>query len=192
MAYNRNHAKRLLSDSEMPLFVASLRDHIGDLSPGDLKKKIERTRKLRDKYTDLYRRQSLASRKRTGSKRGTTGIANERTSQKATVFSEVLTRFETQLAKVERANARESKRAALERARKAKGGGGRTTPKQTPAAAKNARATTKGKTQGPKDFMSEQANAARNRTKIASPRNKTISAHVGARGKRNQAKRDSR
>jgi hypothetical protein len=190
MAYNRNHARRLLTDSEMSLFESSLRDQIGSLTRADLRKKVERTRKLRDKYTDLYRRQSLATRDRTGSKRGRSGAANERTSQKATIFAEVLTRFETHLAKVERAEARESKRGALERARAAKGGGGRTTPKgsKAPAGTRSPRA----KTGGPKEFMSEGASSARNKAKVTSPRNKAISAHVGARGRRTQARRDSR
>jgi hypothetical protein len=194
MAYNRNHARRLLTANEMSLFESSLKDRIGDLSRTDLRKKIDRARKARDKYTDLYRRQSLAARDRTGSKRGASGAANERTQQKATMFAEVLTRLDDQLAKIERAEARETKKTALDRARK--GGTGRTTPKQAatkatkkaPAKAKKAGASPG----GPNRFQDEGAGAARSRAKIASPRNKKISAHVGAAGKRSQAKRDSR
>jgi hypothetical protein len=191
MSYNRNHAKRLLSDSEMQLFEVSLKENLDSLSRAELAKKIDRTRKLRDKYTDLFRRQSLATRNRTGSKRGTSGAANERTSQKATVFGEVLTRFETQLAKVDRTQARESRKAALERARAAKGGGGRTTPKGG-GKARVTKAPAKARAKGPKEFMDEGANKARQAAKVASPRNKKINASVGARGRRTQAKRDSR
>ena len=106
------------------------------------------------------------------------------------MFAEVLTRLEAQLAKVDRAEAREAKRRALARARKARGGGGRTTPKKATKRTSSAKA--KGTPTGPKEFQDEAANAARNRGKIASPRNKAISAHVGARGRRSQAKRDSR
>ena len=192
MAYNRNHARQLLNDSEHALFESSLAENIGRLSRSDLNKKIERTRKLRDKYTDLFRRQSLTTRDRTGSKRGQSGVANERTQQKATMLGEVLTRFENQLAKLDRAKARESKRVALERARKARGSSGRTTPKKAERATAK-KAGSKGvKQDGTKDFMSEGASAARNKDKIASPRNQAITAHVGARGRRSQAKRDSR
>lgn len=190
MAYNRNHARRLLAANEMSLFEASLKDRIAELSRSELRKKVDRARKLRDKYTDLYRRQSLATRERTGTKRGGSGIANERTQQKAAMFAEVLTRLETQMAKVDRAEARESKRRALARARKAKGGGARTTPKRSTGTSKATRA--RPAPSGPKGFQDEAANAARNRGKLASPRNKAISAHVGARGRRSQAKRDSR
>ena len=191
MSYNRNHARQLLNASEMQLFEASLKENIGSLSRAELAKKVDRTRKVRDKYTDLFRRQSLATRDRTGTKRGTSGAANERTSQKATMFAEVLTRFETQRDKLDRQQARESKQAALEKARAAKGGGGRTTPKGT-AAKKATKAPAKARTKGPKEFMDEGANAARQAAKVASPRNKKINASVGARGRRTQAKRDSR
>ncbi|MGY6501248.1 MAG: hypothetical protein ACXIVQ_10215 [Acidimicrobiales bacterium] len=191
MAYNRNHARAMLTDTERELFEISLSDRVGELSRAELVKKVQRSRKLRDKYTDLYRRQSLETRARTGTKRGSTGQANARTQQKADMFGEVLARFEAHLDRIDRAAAKESKRAALERSRKAKGGGGRTTPKKSARARKKAPS---GGTapDGPKEFMTEGAAAARDRGKIASPRNKSISAHVGAKGRRNQAKRDAR
>lgn len=190
MSYNRNHARRLLNASELQLFEASLKENIGSLSRAELARKVDRTRKLRDKYSDLFRRQSLATRDRTGTKRGTSGAANERTSQKATVFAEVLTRFETQLDKVDRASARQSKKEALERARASKGGGGRTTPKGTTTT--RAATPAKARAKGPKQFMDEGASTARHAAKVTSPRNKKISASVRARGQRSQAKRDAR
>jgi hypothetical protein len=191
MSYNRNHARRLLNANEMQLFEASLKENVGSLSRAELIKKIKRTRNLRDKHSDLFRRQSLTTRDRTGTKRGASGSANERTAQKATVFAEVLTRFETHLDKIDRAQARESKKAALEKARAAKGGGGRTTPKGS-ASKRTTTAPAKARAKGPKEFMDEGANKARHAAKVSSPRNKKINASVGARGRRTQARRDSR
>ena len=97
MAYNRNHARALCNDSEYDLFTASLADSISQLTAAQLRSKIKRARTLRDKNADLFRRQSLALRDTTGTKRGKTGAANERTEQKARLFDETLKRFEKRL-----------------------------------------------------------------------------------------------
>lgn len=101
MAYNRKQARALSNDSEYELFSASMADAIGALTPAQLRAKIKRARTLRDKNADLFRRQSLAMQETTGSKRGRTGAANDRTEQKARLFDETLKRFEARLAKLE-------------------------------------------------------------------------------------------
>jgi hypothetical protein len=210
MAYNRNTVRNLLSASEMELFEGSLDDKIGAWDRTRLRNKITRSRKLRDKYRDLYRRQSLSTRDRTGTKRGPSGLANERSQQKHEVFAEVLTRYERQLEKLERAGAREAERvrkaelrsaaqdaraekAKATKARKAAKGrkGGRTT---TPRSEGDDAPSAPGKgTAGrAKTYKSEQALAARNAQKLDSPRGKKVQAHVRSQGQRNQAKRDSR
>lgn len=100
MAYNRRQARAICNDTEYELFTASLADSITELTPAQLRAKIKRARTLRDKNTDLFRRQSLAMQESTGSKRGGTGSANQRTEQKARLFDEVLKRFEARLDKV--------------------------------------------------------------------------------------------
>ncbi|TVP79539.1 hypothetical protein [Thioalkalivibrio sp.] len=100
MAYNRNQARALCNDSEYALFTASLADSIDQLTAAQLRSKIKRARTLRDKNADLFRRQSLALRDTTGTKRGKTGAANERTEQKARLFDETLKRFEKRLEKI--------------------------------------------------------------------------------------------
>nr|WP_296748930.1 hypothetical protein [Thioalkalivibrio sp.] len=100
MAYNRNQARALCNDSEYELFTASLADSISPLTAAQLRGKIKRARTLRDKNADLFRRQSLALRETTGTKRGKTGAANERTEQKARLFDETLKRFEKRLEKI--------------------------------------------------------------------------------------------
>lgn len=100
MAYNRNQARALTNASEYELFTSSLADAITGLTPAQLRGKVTRTRNLRDKNTDLFRRQSLSVKETSGSKRGRTGAANQRTEQKAKLFDETLKRYENRLAKL--------------------------------------------------------------------------------------------
>jgi len=112
MPYNRATAKSLLTSAELVLFDAGRRDAIAKFDQRTLNAKISRTRKLRDKYRDLYRRQRLATRERTGAKRGPGGATNLRTKDKEGLFGELLARFEAQLAKVVMADRRAAERAA--------------------------------------------------------------------------------
>lgn len=93
MAYNRSHARVLCTKSEYELFTASLSDNIRQLTPARLRAKIDRTRRLRDKYRDLYKRQRLATRSRTGTKKGNMPDSNARTEEKAKLFAEALDRL---------------------------------------------------------------------------------------------------
>lgn len=106
MAYNRAQAQKLCNDSELQLVVASMADEVVKLTAAQLRSKITRARTLRDKNTDLFRRQTTATRSATNSKRGNTGVANQRTEQKARLFDETLKRLEVRLAKVEAAAAK--------------------------------------------------------------------------------------
>lgn len=112
MAYNRVQAQRLCNGTEFELFSLSLADAIAALTPAQLRSKLQRARTLRDKHTDLFRRQTASTRARTGTKRGGSGVANERSQQKAELFDQVLKRFEVRLAAVERAQARVAEKAA--------------------------------------------------------------------------------
>ncbi|HWI05072.1 MAG TPA: hypothetical protein VNT52_14770, partial [Acidimicrobiales bacterium] len=87
MTYNRNQARPLLNDTEYKLFISSLVDHIGELDRKALGQTITRTRRARDKYRDLAKRQNTATRERAGA-RGAAHTANERTAVKATIFGE--------------------------------------------------------------------------------------------------------
>ncbi len=70
MANDRANARKLLTAAEFKLFEASRRDAICKLDARTLRLKVELTRKRRDKYRDLYKRQRLAIRDQTGTKRG--------------------------------------------------------------------------------------------------------------------------
>ena len=97
MANDRANARKLLTAAEFKLFEASRRDAICRLDARTLKLKVELTRKRRDKYRDLYKRQRLAIRDQTGTKRGNSGAANARTKEKAALFEELRARFQARL-----------------------------------------------------------------------------------------------
>jgi len=119
MAYNRAQAQKLCNESELQLVVASMADEVVKLTAAQLRSKITRARTLRDKNTDLFRRQTTATRGATSAKRGNTGVANQRTQQKARLFDETLKRLETRLLKVEAAAAKLASKPAEKPAAKA-------------------------------------------------------------------------
>jgi single-stranded DNA-binding protein len=101
MAYNRAQALKICTAAEMEVFLSSLSDAIGTLTHAQLRSRIARARTLRDKNTDLFRRQASATRATTGTKRGASGDANRRTEQKAQIFAETLTRLEARQSAIE-------------------------------------------------------------------------------------------
>lgn len=178
MAYNRHHARSLCTAAEFQLFAASLAGTLRSLTPARLKAKLDRARKLRDKYRDLHQRQRLAARARTGSKKGSA----ERTRIKAQLFAEAVKRFTAQI----RANAAADKRAAA-RAKKKE-----SKPSTAPRSiAKSSPRTGKGATEKP-GFVSEKARRANRRKQLQKTRSKAIQGHVRAAGKRRQARKDAR
>jgi hypothetical protein len=189
MAYNRNHARRLLTADELELFLASLPDKVDALDQAGLRTAIGRARKLRDKYRDLHRRQATASRGRTGA-RGKAAGENQRTEQKATIFVETLSRFEARLERLERDEQRAARQATLAAAGARRSQGPPTNRAERRAQAASARG--KGRSGGASGFVTDAAKGARNRKVVSGPTAKHISAHRSAAGRRSQAKRDSR
>ncbi len=103
MPFNRNHVRAFLAKNEIDLFESSLGADLKALTAADVQRRIDRTRKLRNKYRDLLQRQKVATRARTASKAGTSGDANERTAKKAKAFDETLARFEAHAEQLEAA-----------------------------------------------------------------------------------------
>lgn len=176
MAYNRVHARNLCSAAEFELFLLSLSDAIGGLSVAELKSKIKRARTLRDKNQDLFRRQTVAIRAATGSKRGNTSLANQRTEQKTKLFTETLERFEDRLARIEAAEARKAEKAKVAASKAA----GKAPARSSKAPAR--RIAGKGAGGGAANQVASPSN----------PHSRTLRAHAVAAGKRSQAKRDRR
>lgn len=199
MAYNRRQAERLLNAAELELFDASLAGSVTALTAAQLKAKITRARRLRDKQRDLLQRQRLASRSATGTKGGRSGIANARTGDKAQLLDEVLARFEKRAGLLARKAEAEARREAAKRAaairKAAKPKAGAAKP-----AAKRVTATASAKA-GPKKTISRKATRAPAKGGGALPGKKdpaaakALRANVGrtrAIAKRSQAKRDAR
>jgi len=181
MAINRVQAEKLCSGPELRLFAASLRDRIKAHNKRELNQFITRTRKLRDKYQDLFRRQRLDTRKRTGTKGGPNKNSNQRTDQKATLFEEVLRRFEDRLAALE-------KKAQQETMRLAKAISATPAKTKTPAkpkaqpAAKKAAAKPKAKPAAKKAAAKPKAKSAVKKA-VAKPKAKPAAKKAAAKSK---------
>jgi hypothetical protein len=188
-------ARKLLTAAELEVFVASRGNMLTAMTLVQLRAKAKRARALRDKYQDLLRRQRLATRERVGSKVGRSGLANARTAQKAQAFADVLARFTQRLAQCEAAALRAAKPAAAVKARQ-------TVPAKRRAQAATPR--TGATTRSPKAPATipvsvskvgptrESARVARHAMQSKQAGQQHIQAHLAARGRRNQAKRDSR
>jgi len=105
MATSITQAKPLLTAAELELFDHSRAEPIKALSAKQLAGKEKRTRTLRDKYRDLYRRQTVAVRGKAKGV-GATGDANARTQRKAEIMQEMLDRFEARSSLLETREAR--------------------------------------------------------------------------------------
>ncbi len=113
MATTITQARPLLTAAELELFDQSRAEPIKALTLARLRGKVTRTRTLRDKYRDLFRRQTVAVRSAPSTKgRSPVGADNQRTQRKADILQEVLGRFEARVAQLEEREARDAARAA--------------------------------------------------------------------------------
>jgi hypothetical protein len=188
MAYNRVQARALCTAAEYQLFEASLADHIKSFDATRLRQKIRRARTLRDKYRDLVRRQRLALRKRTGTKKGTGVAANQRTESKARLFAEALDRFERRAADLERA----AKAKALAEARAKARAAAAARAKAKTKAGKPKRRSKRAIVAGKSGFASDTAERSSRQQRLQKTRGKAVQGHVRATGRRRQARRDAR
>lgn len=137
MPITRAKATRLLNQKEMSLYDDSRINGLRRLDAKALASRVTRARTARDRARDLVQRHKLASRERTGSKRGRSGVANQRSKDKAELLADILKRFETRLREVER----ETKAAAKGKGEPAAGRAKLPATKRAPA-----RAAARGKT----------------------------------------------
>lgn len=118
MPITRAQAVALLNQAELALYDDSRVNALRGLSEKELTQRITRARRARDRARDLLQRQKLASRRDTGSKRGTSGVANQRSKEKAELLADVLTRFEDKLKQVQAKQKAAEKAAGKTAARK--------------------------------------------------------------------------
>ena len=102
-------AKQLCTKSELSLFTESLARNVKSLDLKSLRNRIDRSRKLRDKYKQLAHRQDreARSKQRPRGQRASQGSAATR--KKEQLFGESLARFEKRLADVEATSATPAK-----------------------------------------------------------------------------------
>ena len=112
MAYTLTQARPLLNAAELELFSQSRAEPIKALTPKSLAGKVTRARTLRDKYRDLYRRQTVALRGEAPAGRSANATDNERTQRKADILQEVLERFEARTTLLLERSEREAARSA--------------------------------------------------------------------------------
>ena len=135
MAYTLTQARPLLNAAELELFEQSRAEPVKQLTGAKLAGAVKRTRLLRDKYRDLYQRQTVAVR--TSAPGAVTGDDNERTQRKADILQEVLERYEA------RASALQAQGSSKTGAKAgAKAGAKGTTKSLAPRAASRSTATT--------------------------------------------------
>lgn len=113
MLFTRAKAEALLNRTEMGLYDDSRINNLRRLAASEIGQRIERGRRARDRARDLVRRQKLSSRERTGAKRGASGLANERSKQKAELMADILKRFEAALAPAKKRERELSGRSAV-------------------------------------------------------------------------------
>ena len=109
MAYTITQARPLLNAAELELFDQSRAEPIKSLTLARLRGKATKARTLRDKYRDLFRRQTVSVRSAPTNKgRSPVGADNERTQRKADILQEVLGRFEARVQQLEAGEQREA------------------------------------------------------------------------------------
>jgi hypothetical protein len=114
-------AKKLLTVSELELFRKSGQREIKELTPAQLKAKIQRARRLRDKSKDKAQQQRGEARGKRAPKGTRPSGDNERSVRKTEILGLALERFEARLAKMEeeKRHAEEKKLREAEKKQKA-------------------------------------------------------------------------
>jgi hypothetical protein len=98
VAITAARAKQICTKAELDLVLQSTTKHIGNLDSKQLKSALRRSRTLRDKWRDLTHSQTRDTKATSPEK---LGEANARSSEKATLFDETLSRFQKRLSKLE-------------------------------------------------------------------------------------------
>ncbi|MBK9244553.1 MAG: hypothetical protein IPM30_06795 [Burkholderiales bacterium] len=195
MKLNLRSARTLCTAKELELVMAGSREGLRALSEARLKLKVVRARNLRDKYRDLLRRQRLAAR-RPGAKPARDD-ANARTESKVALFEQTLARFVDRLAQVQAAAKKPVGKKPVARKAVAKKAAASkpAAPKVQRSAKAPAPITPLAPTVQPppaRGFVSDKAAQSARNVRLKSINARNVQAHVSARGRRNQAKRDSR
>jgi hypothetical protein len=192
MAHSKTAARKLATQAEWTLLEVSFPPLLKEITPGRLKQKVTRARKLQDKYRDLARQQRGEARGKRLPKGTRAAAGNDNTVAKQELFTEARERFEAQLMKLEAQAAKEAAKAAKLAERKAKKSA--SASRSAKPVKKTARKSAK-KTKATSTALKAVSKASRGARKSAvldRTSSRKHQAHVGARGRRRQARRDSR
>jgi hypothetical protein len=217
MALTSTTARQLCTPAELKLFTESLTRNVKQLDVRGLKSRVNRARKLRDKYRQRADRQDREARGKQQPRGKRAAQSSGHTRKKEQLFGEVMDRFSRQLARSEaqpakdaaaRKTTRKKKRteskppsATAGRARKkvvtkvARAKRSKTSAAATPGATKKASRKTAAPTGSPRSNLppsTKKARAAAEARRSARAGAKRIQTHVAARNRRQQARRDAR
>ncbi|RKH00790.1 hypothetical protein D7V97_29830 [Corallococcus sp. CA053C] len=109
----------LLTEREAQLVLSSAPRNLTELSPRELRGRIQRTRRLMEKYQDQAQRQQREALRKQAPTRSRRAESNLNTVQKAGYFAATLERFEKRLAKLERKTPVRSRAVSAPRPRRA-------------------------------------------------------------------------
>lgn len=183
MTLDFNRARELCNQQEFALVASARAQELRAITPKRLSAKIARARGLKDKFSNLARRQARDARGK-APPRGTRP-GNARTVEKAELFGEVLKRFEARAARPDRASVPEPIPRGKRSAARTKSH--RDAP--LPRATRSARAARPNRQQRRRSAV---ADSARKGVKLAVSQVPRVHAHVGSRNRRQQARRDAR
>jgi hypothetical protein len=212
MAITRTFAKKYLSRPEFQIVELSFADQMKSLDSETAKKNITLARRHRDKFRDLARRQKLETRgKKT--QRNVKAPNAELAASKAKLFEEALLRYESFLEDKKKLSAKSnskkkpsavkkkaSNKSTKKKVVKKKPGSKKASAKKLSVKFNELlekRKQNRLKKEEAKKAKKSKASSAsslvaRKSKPLKRNHSKAINAHVGARGRRNQAKRDSR
>lgn len=171
MPITRAKASKLLNQKEMALYDDSRINGLRKLDAKALASRIQRARAARDRARDLLRSHKLASRDRTGSKRGASGAANQRSKDKAELTADILKRLEARAREVAR-----DEREAARRRPAAKASPRKTARKAT--AARKAPASKAASTKRPAAGKAKKKAAAATRKRKLTPAQALAQTHA--------------
>jgi hypothetical protein len=193
MPFKLTQVEPLLTKAELSLVTQSFPPQLKTLDVTRLRSKLDRARKLSDKYRDMRDRQARAGRgKGHTASRGTASLRSEATAKRAQVFDEAIARLQAEL----------RRRLAQEKAAKAKEAALAKKQRISERLAKvHARKATKKTKKTKKTRKKLAATSAVNERPMAISRAERqmqrtgdlrTRAHVASRGRRQQARRDAR
>ncbi len=191
MAQSKSVARKLATKAEWTLLEVSYPPLLKDITPGRLKQKVTRARKLQDKYRDLARQQKGEARGKRQARSTRAAAGNTNTLLKQEIFTDALARFEAQLQKLEAKAAKDvaRKEKAAEQAAAKKEKAAVKTPRKSGKGTKRAASSA---TASARKAVSKASRGARKAAALTRTGSTKHQGHVGARGRRRQARRDSR